>query len=238
MFTRLPESDARRQRSAGGFTVSTVVHVVVIALAVRATAWTAPAKATVERVNVVFRESPPVPAAPTPLARQPRDAAGAASTAPVPRPPAIGPIDVIPRVLPPPGAMDDLIGANDFRPSGTGVSENLDPRATPNVSGGAPYSEELVDRAIIAIPGTTTPRYPPALQSAGLEGDVRARFVVDTLGRVEPESVRILESTHDLFARAVRDALTRARFEPAEAHGHKVRQLAEQAFTFRLNRQR
>jgi hypothetical protein len=37
-----------------------------------------------------------------------------------------------------------------------------------------------VEKAVIAIPGTATPRYPGMLQSAGVEGDVRAQFVVDT----------------------------------------------------------
>ena len=88
----------------------------------------------------------------------------------------------------------------------------------------------------MAIPGTGNPRYPATLQSAGLEGDVRAQFVVDTLGRVERGSVRVLDTTHELFASAVRDALTRARFKPAEAGGHRVRQLAEQTFTFRITK--
>ena len=95
--------------------------------------------------------------------------------------------------------------------------------------------ENLVDVPILALPGTA-PRYPSMLQSAGVEGDVRAQFVVDTLGRVEPGSVRVLETTHDLFASAVRDALSRARFKTAQAGGHKVRQLAEQVFTFRISR--
>ena len=74
------------------------------------------------------------------------------------------------------------------------------------------------------------------LQSAGVEGDVRAQFVVDTLGRVEQGSFKALDTTHDLFAAAVREALGRARFKPAEAGGHRVRQLVEQTFTFRIAR--
>jgi protein TonB len=74
------------------------------------------------------------------------------------------------------------------------------------------------------------------LQSAGLEGDVRAQFVVDTLGRVEQGSFRVLQTSHDLFAAAVREALSRARFKPAEVGGRRVRQLVEQSFTFRISR--
>jgi len=239
MFTRLPESNARRQRRAGGFTVSTVVHVVVIALAVRATAWTAPAKAIIEPVpEVVYVEPRPEPTPRPPLTSASREATRTSTTAPAPLPPPIIPIDIVPSELPPPGAMDPLIRASDFRSNGPPLSDNLDVNRAPNVGAGAAYAEAFVDRPIVAIPGTTTPRYPSSLQSAGVEGNVRARFVVDTLGRVEPESVRILDATHDLFARAVRDALARARFAPAEARGRKVRQLAEQAFTFRLRSER
>jgi protein TonB len=53
---------------------------------------------------------------------------------------------------------------------------------------------------------------------------------------VEQGSVRVPDTSHDLFASAVRDALNRARFKPAEAGGRKVRQLAEQVFTFRIER--
>jgi protein TonB len=94
----------------------------------------------------------------------------------------------------------------------------------------------MVEKAVVAIPGTATPRYPSMLQAAGIEGDVRTQFVVDTLGHVERGSVQILEASHDQFSAAVRDALTRARFTPAEAGGHKVRQLVEQTFTFRIKR--
>jgi protein TonB len=59
---------------------------------------------------------------------------------------------------------------------------------------------------------------------------------VDTLGKVEQGSFRALESTHDLFTAAVRDALMRARFTPAKAGGRKVRQLVEQTFTFSITR--
>jgi protein TonB len=105
----------------------------------------------------------------------------------------------------------------------------------PNVSGdGSPLREDQVEKAVIAIPGTATPRYPSMLQRDGIEGEVRAQFVVDTLGRVESGSFKSLDPVHDLFAQAVRDALGRARFRPAEVGGHKVRQLVEQTFTFRI----
>lgn len=233
MFSRLPESNARRQRRLGGFTVSTLLHLVLIALAVRATAWPAPRRATVERVPIFYaapeRTTDPPPSTPRPTSSGP-----SRTDASLPRelPPVIGPIADITNTIPPAGAMRDLIRSDDFRASGVGHADAVS-YGPPNVGSGDPLTERFVDRVVIAIPGTA-PRYPTALQSAAIEGDVRAQFVVDTLGRVEEGSVRILEATHDLFARAVRDALARARFTPAEARGRKVRQLAEQTFTFRI----
>ena len=116
----------------------------------------------------------------------------------------------------------------------TRMSEYGQPSGPPNVSDGSPFPENMVEKAVVAIPGTATPRYPAMLQSAGVEGTVRAQFVVDTLGRVEQGSFRALESTHDLFTTAVRDALGRARFKPAEVGGHRVRQLVEQSFSFSI----
>jgi protein TonB len=110
------------------------------------------------------------------------------------------------------------------------------PNGSPNVADDSPRPETMVEQPVVAIPGTATPRYPAMLQSAGVEGSVRAQFVVDTLGRVEQGSFRALESTHDLFTAAVRDALSRARFKPAEAGGRRVRQLVEQSFSFSIAR--
>jgi periplasmic protein TonB len=135
--------------------------------------------------------------------------------------------------IPEPGVMAGLLDPpfDSARVASGGASTG-----SPNVSDGPPRLENQVETAVMAMPGTATPRYPSMLQSAGLEGDVRAQFVVDTLGRVEQGSFHVIESTHDLFAAAVRDALGRARFTPAEAGGHKVRQLVEQTFTFRITR--
>ena len=67
-----------------------------------------------------------------------------------------------------------------------------------------------------------------------IEGDVLATFVVDTTGRADPASFKVLRATHQLFERAVRDALPRMRFVPAEVGGRKVRQLVQQPFSFAI----
>ena len=236
MFSRLPESKPQRQRRVGGAIVSTVVHLVFIALAVRATGLKAELAPKPTVTEVIFHR-PPEPT-PQPVAPQP----ATPSASPVQGPPTVTipdlpVIDDIPTTIP-----DPCLTCAEPKWDPRGLTSSVASSKVPgtgepsHVAGGAPMSADVVEKAIFAIPGTATPRYPSMLQSAGVEGDVRAQFVVDTLGRVEPGSVKILDKSHDLFGAAVRDALMRARFVPAEAGGRKVRQLAEQIFTFRITR--
>jgi protein TonB len=90
---------------------------------------------------------------------------------------------------------------------------------------------ELVARIIGDMP---RPHYPDALRAAGLGGHVLVQFVVDTTGRIEPQSVRVLESTHDLFARSVLAVLPRFRFQPAEVNGKRIRMAAQMPFEFTI----
>jgi TonB family protein len=96
------------------------------------------------------------------------------------------------------------------------------------------YGEGEVDTPVSMARGTRMPQYPGAFNAKGVEGRVLARFVVDTLGRADVASLDILASTHDFFTAAVRDALPKMRFTPAELSGKKVRQLVDQPFDFRM----
>jgi periplasmic protein TonB len=100
--------------------------------------------------------------------------------------------------------------------------------------GGRPATIATVDRAA-ALVSPPRPRYPELLRAAGVTGRVIVRLVVDTLGRVEPGSIVVRESSHDLFAGAVRAILPALRFVPAEAGGRRVRMLVDLPFEFRLN---
>ncbi len=95
-----------------------------------------------------------------------------------------------------------------------------------------PYFEFQVEKPVVQAPGTAPPRYPETLRSARVEGTALVQFVVDTAGRVEPGSVKVLKSDHALFSAAVRTALDSMRFVPAETSGRKVRQLVQQLFRF------
>lgn len=98
------------------------------------------------------------------------------------------------------------------------------------------YFDFQVDQPVAPIPGPGAPRYPDVLRSAGIEGEVLAQFVVDTLGHIEVSSFRAIRTSNDLFEAAVRAALPSMRFVPAEVGGRKVRQFVQQPFVFALAR--
>lgn len=93
-----------------------------------------------------------------------------------------------------------------------------------------------VDQPAELVPGQRPPRYPAALERAGIAGAVTAQFVVDTAGHVEKGSVAILHATHPAFSDAVATRLAALRFVPALARGRVVRQLVEQRFQFEIVR--
>jgi protein TonB len=86
----------------------------------------------------------------------------------------------------------------------------------------------------IAAPNSATPSYPDILRQAGVEGEALVSFVVDTTGRVDLSSFTVVRTTHELFAKAVKDALPRMRFIPAEIGDRKVKQLVQQPFSFAI----
>ena len=99
-----------------------------------------------------------------------------------------------------------------------------------------PYFEFQVEKQVGLVAGSAQPKYPEMLKSANVEGDVLAQFVVDTTGRADMGTFKVLKSTHDLFTRSVRKALEDMRFTPAEIGGHKVKQLVQQPFTFGISK--
>jgi protein TonB len=98
------------------------------------------------------------------------------------------------------------------------------------------YFEYQVTKAVSPRPGNMAPRYPDALRSANVEGQVLAQFIVDENGMADTSSFRILKSTHDLFSVTVRDAVPAMHFYPAELNGRPVRQLVQMPFQFSLSK--
>lgn len=93
--------------------------------------------------------------------------------------------------------------------------------------------EFQVERPVVKTRGSHV-NYPDAMRSRGVTGCVLAQWVVDTAGRADTATFRIIKASHTEFAQAVRDALPGMRFTPAELHGRKVRQLVQEPFDFSI----
>jgi protein TonB len=227
MFTNLLESRAKTQRSFGGSSASLAMHVGLIVLAIQATLH-AGQRRELRETKVEFAEvkrDEPVP----PKVHEVRVAALPKGfqtlTAPVNIPDALPEIDLSRK----PTNELDWIGKGP--PGGRDSGIVVTAPASNQI-----YSESQVEKPVMAMPGSPAPRYPEVLKAAGVEGEVDISFVVDTMGRADPASLRIVKSTHELFDAAVRSALPGMRFIPAEAGGRKVKQQVQQPFVFRIIR--
>jgi TonB family protein len=67
----------------------------------------------------------------------------------------------------------------------------------------------------------------------GLEGYVKVRFIVDLEGNVE--SLEIIDATNSLFIPAVEDAYMKAKFNPGEKNGRRVKFKMAQKIPFTIS---
>ena len=71
----------------------------------------------------------------------------------------------------------------------------------------SPADESTTDAPPVPFVGNPRPLYPSRLAHEGVSGTVVARFVIDSLGRPDPQSRDVLESPDLSFADAVRTVL-------------------------------
>ena len=108
------------------------------------------------------------------------------------------------------------------------------PRAVAHLASGEPYDAELVDRHPYMLDPKFGPVYPEDLRAQGPDGLVLVRFVLDTNGRIEPPTIRVVSSTKEEFTQAVLDVLPGLRYSPAYMAHKKVRARVEQRFEFHV----
>lgn len=94
--------------------------------------------------------------------------------------------------------------------------------------------EFQVDSAAVRYDDAAAPAYPESMLRRRIEGSVIVQYVVDTMGRADTATFRVITATHADFARAVRDVLPRMRFRPAMMANRRVPQLVQQPFAFRI----
>ena len=105
---------------------------------------------------------------------------------------------------------------------------------------GLDMSAVFVEAAVDSVPeriSCPTPKYPSELKAANIKGSVLLRFVVDTMGHVEPSSVEVLSSTHEEFERPATTMIRDCRFRPGRVRGWVVRTRVQVPIMFRLTPQ-
>ena len=101
-----------------------------------------------------------------------------------------------------------------------------------------PYYEFQVDKLAAPVKGTKAPRYPGDLLASGISGCVLVQFVVDSAGLPEPETFKVLKTSHVSFAQVVLESIPQVRFTPAKVGANNVRQLVQQPYTFSIENAR
>ena len=81
----------------------------------------------------------------------------------------------------------------------------------------APSSDESSVSPPVLIGSAPTPHFPDELRAQPIDGEVVVQFRVNEKGRVDPSSMQVLQSAHELFTAAVRNVLPKFRFQPARS---------------------
>ena len=237
MFNNLLESQAQKQKRLGGSVTSIIIHTAVVVALVIVTKNSGIINEKTKEEKVDFVEVKDEPKPPEPEKAPPPPDAVVAPPPPKGFQVLTAPIE-IPNVIPDIDLSKKVTDEADFSGKGVagGIAKGVEGGKGPVPQGDQPYFDFQVEKPVVMAPGAQGPAYPDMLRTAGIEGTVLAQFVVDTTGRAEMNTFKVLKSDNDLFSNAVKNALQRMRFLPAEVGGRKVKQLVQQPFQFSLNR--
>lgn len=143
-----------------------------------------------------------------------------------------GPIHI---VLPPVPSPDRIPGVPSVAvPSPDRPVLAVEEPSAPGGSGGTgPVPVSLVQDPPVLL-SAPVPTYPAELRAAGVAGVVVVQVVVDTTGRPEPGTLRVVRSTNDGFDPAAAAAIRGALFRPGRIWGRAVRVLVQVPVAFRL----
>lgn len=100
-------------------------------------------------------------------------------------------------------------------------------------SGNEVFMEAIVEEKPAMLSGPVL-QYPDLLRQAGISGRVLVQAIIDTLGRAEPNSVKVLQSPNPGFDQSAKDYVLKALFRPARVHGRAVRVLIQTPVDFNL----
>jgi TonB family protein len=228
VFDNLIESKAKRKNPVKQMVTSLIIHGLIIFLAVKATQGIAEAAAEKPvDTTMVFLKAPETPPPPPP---PPQDVVVSANPPPKGFQTVVAPTD-IPKDIPPVDLNQKPFDPRDF--TGKGVEGGV---ATGIVGGTGPVdvgsvvvtSAEADDPPQMITPGPL--RTPSGFE--GVPGKVVISFIVDTLGRAEPGSVKVQSSTNKVFEEPAKDVILKAKLKPGRNGGKTVRVLVQLPVVF------
>ena len=130
----------------------------------------------------------------------------------------------------PPVNLQEHFDPKDF--SGVGVEGGV---ASGIVPTGDVFSVDVVQEKPERLAGPP-PVYPPLLQQAGIEGTVTVQAIIDTMGRVEPGSIKITQTANPGFNESAKATVLKSLFRPARVYGKAVRVLIQIPIAYTIKR--
>jgi TonB family protein len=130
----------------------------------------------------------------------------------------------------PPVNLQEHFDPKDF--SGIGVEGGV---ASGIVPTGDVFSVDVVQEKPERLAGPP-PVYPPLLQQAGIEGTVMVQAIIDTMGRVEPNSIKITQTANPGFNESAKTTVLKSLFRPARVYGKAVRVLIQIPIAYTIKR--
>jgi hypothetical protein len=99
------------------------------------------------------------------------------------------------------------------------------------------YEASIDDRRFSPAELVKSPvfEHPRLLVEAGIAGRVVLKFIIDTTGRIEPTSIKVLEESHPLYAQSAVAGVVSAEFRPAHFGAAAVRQLTRLPVNFAVS---
>jgi TonB family protein len=129
----------------------------------------------------------------------------------------------------PPVNLTEKFDPKDF--SGVGVEGGSANGIVP--SSDAVLSVDVVQEKPERLAGPV-PVYPPLLQQAGIEGVVMVQAIIDTMGRVEPTSLKVTQTANPGFNESAKQTVLKSLFRPARVYGKAVRVLIQIPINYNL----
>jgi periplasmic protein TonB len=232
VFDNLLESKPKKKRTFGQTVLSFVLHGLLAFGAIKATQGVAEAaKDATPDTTMVFLKPPPPPPPPPPD-QPPPEVVVSQNPPPKGFQTVVPPTD-IPKEIPPINLKEKAFDPKDFTGKGVegGIAAGVVGGSGPVDVQGQVYSSTQLDdpASTISMP---PPRYPPAMLAAGIAGKVVLQFIIDTEGKAEPGSIKVISATTPAFVEPAKEAVLKATFKPGRSQGKAVRQLVELPISF------